>query len=87
MNFNVDSIGQMLISFFLSSEQEAAIAFLQSFYTKDPAEYKALIFLASYGLKKAADAAEKSKTTLDDAAIAAIKTILVASATKNGITL
>jgi hypothetical protein len=87
MKFNVDSIGSILISALVAGEQDAVIAFLQSFYDKDPDEYKALVFLANYGLKKAAEAATKSATTLDDQTIAAAKSLLVASATKNGISL
>jgi len=87
MKFNVDSIGAILISALVAGEQDAVIAFLQSFYEKDADEYKAIIFLANYGLKKAAEAATKSATTLDDQTIAAAKSLLAASATKNGITL
>lgn len=87
MKFNVDSIGAILISALVAGEQDAVLTFLQSFYTKDPDEYKALIFLANYGLKKAAEAATKSETTLDDQTIAAAKGLLTASAAKNGITL
>lgn len=87
MNFNLDSIGAILISALVAGEQEAVLSFLQSFYTRDADQYKALIFLANYGLKKAAEAAEKSTTKLDDQTIAAAKGLLVASAQKNGITL
>lgn len=87
MKFNLDSIGAILISALVAGEQDAILTFLQSFYTKDPDEYKAIIFLASFGLKKAAEAATKSTTTLDDQTIAAAKNLLAASAAKNGITL
>lgn len=87
MKFNLDSIGAILISALVAGEQEAILAFLQSFYTKDPDEYKAIIYLANFGLKKAADAATKSATQLDDQTIAAAKGLLAASALKNGITL
>lgn len=87
MKFNLDSIGAILISALVAGEQDAVLTFLQSFYTKDPDEYKAIIYLANFGLKKAADAATKSATQLDDQTIAAAKGLLTASALKNGITL
>jgi hypothetical protein len=87
MKFNLDSIGAILISALLAGEQDAILAFLQTFYTKDPDEYKAIVALANYGLKKAAEAATKSATTLDDQTIAAAHSILAASAAKNGIAL
>jgi hypothetical protein len=87
MKFNLDSIGSILIAAIVAGEQDAILTFLQSFYTKDPDEYKALLFLANYGLKKAAEAATKSATSLDDQTIAAAQKLLADSAAKNGITL
>lgn len=87
MNFNLDSIGAILISALVAGEQDAAVAFLQTVFEKDADLYKALVFVANYGLKKAADAATTTTTKLDDEAVAAIKGILVASATKNGLTI
>jgi hypothetical protein len=87
MKFDLDSIGAILISALVAGEQDTVIAFLQSVHDKDADLYKALVFVANYGLKKASDAASKSTTKLDDETVAAIKGLLIASAAKNGITL
>jgi len=84
---NLDLIGGILISAIVSAEKAPVLAFLQSIHDKDADEYKALIFAANYGLKKAKTATDKTGTKLDDQAVAAIQDILSSSASANGITL
>jgi hypothetical protein len=87
MKFNLDSIGSILIAAIVAGEQDAILTFLQSFYTRNADQYKAIIFLANYALKEAAGAATKSATSLDDQTIAAAQKLLADSAAKNGIVL
>ena len=87
MNFNLDLIGGILINALVSAEKAPVLAFLQSIHDKDSDEYKALIFAANYGIKKAKTATDKTTTKLDDEALAAIQDILKSSADANGITL
>lgn len=85
--FNLDLIGGILINAIVTAEKATVVAFLQSIADKDKDEYKALVYSANYGLKKASAATAKTGTKLDDQAVAAIQDILASSAAQNGITL
>lgn len=84
---NLDFIVSLLINALKTAGKEPAIAFLQSLHDKDADLYKVIVVVANYGLKKGAEAADKSKTNLDDETVAALQEILAASASQNGITL
>ena len=84
---NLDFIVGILISALKTAGKEPALAFLQSIHDKDKDLYKVIVVVANYGLKKGADAAAKTKTSLDDETVAALQEILTASASANGITL
>lgn len=87
MNFNLDLIGGILINALVSAEKAPVLALLQSIYDKDADQYKALIYTANYGLKKAKTATDKTATKLDDEALSALQGVLTDSAAANGITL
>lgn len=86
-NFNVESIGLMLLSTFYALGKPALEKYLDDLHTKSPSWYKAVLFVGIASVEEAAKLAANTNTQIDDTAVADIKDAIQTSANTNGITL
>ena len=84
---NFDLIAGLVLSSLVAAGKPKAIELLQELYTKNVHDYKAAIALLNAGAEHLKSAVEKTATSLDDNALAAVQDILASSATKNGLSL
>ena len=84
---NFDLIAGLVLSSLVAAGKPKAIELLQELHTKNAHDYKAVIFALNAGAEHLKEVTDKTATTLDDSALAAIQDILASSASQNGITI